>query len=433
MSILTELDELTKAEVVSLEAADKIRNYYRTRQQNSGNKLFVVFGVLGAILVGLGLILIIAHNWDDLSKTTKVCFAFMPLIVAQAFCGITLWKKNESAAWREASSAFLFFAVGASISLISQVYNIQGELSKFLFMWMMLCLPVMYIMRSSIASLLYIAGITYYCCEHNYFTYHNFDEDRTSYHYWWMLLLALPYYYSLLKKNQTGNFTVFHNWFFAISLTICLGSLAHHHTRVIYIAYMSLFGLFYLIGTSPFFSSIKRRMNGYLVIGSLGTTNILLTLSFHWFWQELLQKEYKNTLATTEFLAAIFFTAFACVMLFTQLKKNFRDLHPSKITFLLFIVIFMMGSFGLPSFSISMINFLILLTGIFTIWKGAKSDHLGILNYGLLTITALVACRFFDSHMSFVIRGLLFILVGAGFFVTNYLMLKKRKQQNLPA
>ncbi|MEM6542707.1 MAG: DUF2157 domain-containing protein, partial [Bacteroidota bacterium] len=58
---------------------------------------------------------------------------------------------------------------------------------------------------------------------------------------------------------------------------------------------------------------------------------------------------------------------------------------------------------------------------------GAKQDHLGILNYGLLILTALVVCRFFDTDLSFVVRGIMFVSVGAGFFVANYLMLKKRK------
>jgi uncharacterized membrane protein len=429
MSILKELDELTKAEVVSTETADKIRDYYKSKQQHSGNKLFIVFGVLGAILVGLGIILIIAHNWDDLSKATKVFFAFMPLIAAQVFCGITLWKKNENAAWREASSAFLFFAVGASISLISQVYNIHGDLSKFLFTWMLLCFPFIYIMKSSMASLLYIAGISYYCWESDYHISWSFLKSESSYNYWWMLLLVLPYYYNLLKKKSDSNFTIFHNWFIPLSLTICLGSLAEHHTKVMYAGYMSLFGLFYLIGTSGLFADMKRRINGYLVIGSLGTMNILLTLSFDWFWKELRSEEHitKNYFNTPEFIAVAVLTVLAMAALVMQMKKGIENFHPVKIIFLLFILIFITG-YSSPVLSISLINLLIFLTGIFTIRSGAKADHLGVLNYGLLTITALVVCRFFDSNMSFVLRGLLFVIVGIGFFLTNYLMLKKRKQ-----
>jgi len=41
----------------------------------------------------------------------------------------------------------------------------------------------------------------------------------------------------------------------------------------------------------------------------------------------------------------------------------------------------------------------------------------------------LIICRFFDTNLSFVLRGLLFVLVGLGFFAMNYWMIRKRKQQ----
>ncbi len=75
-------------------------------------------------------------------------------------------------------------------------------------------------------------------------------------------------------------------------------------------------------------------------------------------------------------------------------------------------------------------NILLFILGINAIKIGADKFHFGILNYGLLIITALVVCRFFDTNMSYVIRGLLFVAVGVGFFVTNYIMLKKQKEKN---
>jgi hypothetical protein len=74
-----------------------------------------------------------------------------------------------------------------------------------------------------------------------------------------------------------------------------------------------------------------------------------------------------------------------------------------------------------------MINLILLTIGIITIKEGTTKDHLGILNFGLLIITILVICRFFDTDISFVTRGILFILVGFGFFATNYYMIKRRK------
>jgi hypothetical protein len=72
---------------------------------------------------------------------------------------------------------------------------------------------------------------------------------------------------------------------------------------------------------------------------------------------------------------------------------------------------------------------LILLVAVHTIYDGAQQNHLGILNYGLVIISVLIGCRFFDTNFSFVIRGLLFIGIGAGFFIANYHMLQKRKKE----
>ena len=101
MSISKDIFELLEANVISEETAEKIREYYQIKKEDSTNKLFIVFGILGALLVGLGLILIIAHNWDELSRTTKIIFAFLPLIVGQVF-------RNEYKTTNSSARSFVF-------------------------------------------------------------------------------------------------------------------------------------------------------------------------------------------------------------------------------------------------------------------------------------------------------------------------------------
>ena len=71
---------------------------------------------------------------------------------------------------------------------------------------------------------------------------------------------------------------------------------------------------------------------------------------------------------------------------------------------------------------------MLLALGVVKIKEGADNDHLGTLNYGLLILTILVLCRFFDTELSFVLRGLMFLIVGVGFFAANYKFLAKRKK-----
>ncbi|HYV95142.1 MAG TPA: DUF2157 domain-containing protein [Chitinophagales bacterium] len=420
--LINDLPELVGANIISEETAESIRNYYKSRSASPQNRLLIIFGILGAILMGLGIILIIAHNWDDFSRTAKTILSFVPLLTGQLLCVFVLLRKSDSVAWRESTAAFLFFAVGASISLISQIYNISGDLSAFILTWMLLCFPLMYIMNSSLASLLYVAGITAYAVNRSYWSF----PDETSYLYWLLLLLALPHYYSLNRKNPKGNFTIVHNWIVPLSVIVALGTLSGKFDELMYIAYMSLFALLCITGNSKFFVHQKLRNNSFMVLGSLGTLSLLLSLSFDWFWDDLYRKSfYDGMLRSPEFIAASLLSMAAIVLLvLVYRKKSFSQFDPIEISFILFIIIFIVG---MPVIAVTLINILIFLLGLEKIRAGARANNLGTLNYGLLIITALVTCRFFDSNMSFAVRGILFVAVGAGFFVANYLMIRKRK------
>jgi uncharacterized membrane protein len=424
MNILNDIPELVREEVITSETADRIRDYYQRKDSSSPNRLITVFGVLGAILTGLGIILIIAHNWEELSRPVQTFFAFLPLLVGQVLCGFALWKKDASDAWRESAATFLFFAVGASISLVSQVYHIPGNLSTFLLTWMALCLPLLYVMRSSVASLLFLAGITWYAAQESYWSY----PSGKAYAYWFLLVLSLPYYYRLFKKQPQSNYTNFHHWFVPLSLVITLGTVAERHEELLFPAYISLFGLFCLIGDLPFFNNERTRSNGYRVLGSLGTVALLLALSFADMWSAIRREDWTDSyvLISPEAITTSIVSTAALALLYRRLKRTtVGDISPLELSFVFFIAIFTYGLFY-PA-AVVLTNFLVLGIGVATIRKGTRQDHLGIINYGLLIIAALVVCRFFDTDLSFVVRGVLFVLVGLGFFAMNYWTLQKRK------
>lgn len=425
MNILKDIEELVKANVISNETAENIKQFYTDKEETNHSRLFVVFGVLGAILVSLGIILIIGHNWDNLSRITKTIIALFPLLLAHLIGAYVLLKKQDSTAWREGISAFLFFAVGATIAMISQIYNLHGELSDFLLTWMLLSLPMIYILQSTIGSLLYIAGISYYATQIGYF-YHSKYETN----YFWLLFIAiLPMYYSLFKNKPNSNGMSFHNWFIPLSLVISLGTFLHGNDMTVPIVYLSFFNLLYIIGNLNFFKNKKLRNNAYLLIGSLGSVITLLVLSFDGYWEEL--RDERNQLfelfISKEFGLISLLIIVSSVLLFFQWKgKSLDKMNLIEGLFLSFIFIFLIGTHS--NLAVILVNILLLAIGILTVRNGVKSNHLGVLNYGLLVITALVISRFFDRDLSFVTRGLLFIGVGIGFFIVNYQMLKKRKK-----
>lgn len=418
--LIKELPELVKNGVISEEVASRIEAYYLSQQDASPNKLFTVFGVLGSLLVGLGLILILAHNWDGFSRSLKTMLAFLPLLVGQVIAGYAIFKK-KSAVWKEASGTFLFFAVGSSIALVSQIYNIPGDLNAYILTWIVLCLPLIYLLKSNAVAMLHLVFSTVYACSLGY----GFNAaDKAPWLYLLLIAFLMPHYLTMLKKRPAANMTSIFNWLLPLSLVITLGAFLEHHGDFGYLLYVILFGLYYTIGKIPTFDDQKLRRNGYTILGSIGTVIMLLFTSFNGIWQ--FRMESGSFLSTEFFIVVFLFSVTVGLLVYAYSKKWIQGFNLFHFVFIIFTLLFFMGlADGL--ISTILVNFLVFALGLVTIKIGTDKFHFGILNYGLLIITALIVCRFLDTDMSYIIRGLLFVSVGIGFFLTNYIMLKRKK------
>ncbi len=419
--IQKDIAELVDEQVISREIALNIEAYYHSKQDKSPSRLFTVFGVLGALLVGLGIILMLAHNWDHFSRITKTILGFLPLIIGQFLVGLAILKK-KSGVWKEASGTFLFFAIGACMALVSQVYNISGDLSSYLLTWVILALPLVYLLRSHALGVLHIVFITYYALSHGYSFLSTVENPWI---YWALLILFLPHYWSLLKHKANANITSVFNWLLPLSVCLVLGTFLNFSGSISFVTYVIWFGLLYNIGKLPFFEKQKLRQNGYVVLGSFGTMSMLLFSSFKIFWNDFFNKEI--FLFKDLYWSIVLFTIALGLIVYVHIKKKIITFNLNRYTFILFAAIYAIGLLY-PFFAVVLINGLLLILGVITVRIGAEKYHFGILNYGLIIIAILISCRFFDTNISFIIKGLLFIGVGVAFFLTNYIILKKQKK-----
>ena len=416
-----QINELLENNIITPEVARDITNYFQNKQQ-AASKLPIIFGIFGALLGGLGIILLIGHNWDDFTTTTKTILAFIPLLIGQLASGYTLLKKPESIAWRESSGAFLFCGVGASIALISQIYHIPGNFNNFILTWMLVCLPLVYLLKSSLVSLLYLIGITVYNVNVGYMDNQNID----NYWYWLLLLAIAPHYFNLIQKQPSGNFTVFHHWFIGITLLINLGSLNEKSEELIFITYGIFIALLYLIGKTKYVNNLKILSNSYLTIGKLGGLYFLYTASFRFIWKELAIKNSEADVLLIVVTTTLFILA-GIVFNYIRKKEKQEPLTLFHYNFLVIALLFLLAQISIIA-TVVVANLYILILGLQEIQKGNKTNSLARLNFGILIIAILTGCRFFDENMTFVVRGVMFIIVGFGFFALNYYLLKKRKQ-----
>ena len=116
MRLRKEITELFNAGVINSETANRINEYYNSKSGTPQNRLVIVFGIFGALLVGLGIILILAHNWDEIGRPLRAAIAFGVLLLAQALTLYAVIRRAESVVWTEAASGLLVAAVGAAIT-----------------------------------------------------------------------------------------------------------------------------------------------------------------------------------------------------------------------------------------------------------------------------------------------------------------------------
>src|SRR5690606_60724 len=135
---------------------------------------------------------------------------------------------------------------------------------------------------------------------------------------------------------------------------------------------------------------------GYLIIGAFGSILMLIALSFDAFWDYIAEENFNFTTIfyTPEVLTTLGLTLIASILLYHHVtSQSWTQIKPLAPAFLIAAILFFGGFPQL--FSTIVINVIMLLIGVLTIRDGALNNHLGVMNYGLLIITALVISRFF--------------------------------------
>src|SRR3954452_7786853 len=190
--LLAELPELVTSGVLSQETADALRRHYSSEVSEPPRRFgFVLSAILGSLLVGAGIVLLVAHNWDFLSRPVRCAIAFAPLILSQALAVFVLLRRSGSAAWRETAAILNVAAIGTAIALVSQTYQIQGDFARFILVWMLLALPIVYIFGTGIGLAAYFVGATVWVFSSKNGSY-LFGANPDNLWVWALLLLGLP-------------------------------------------------------------------------------------------------------------------------------------------------------------------------------------------------------------------------------------------------
>jgi len=417
-----ELPKLTSSGILPAPIAKALRDHYASQLETPSTLRLVplVCALLGSLLIGCGIILLIAHNWDDLSRPVRAALSFAPVLLGIALTGFVLLRRFGSEAWREGAALFQTLTIGASIALVSQTYQISGNFPSFMLTWILLGLPVVYLLRSSSAAILSLIGAT---IRMGASTDLNSPGALTPN---WLLLLCLAPHLFLLIRNRHKTSAAWLLWALVICLPILLGfesSQAKHHLWLV--SFSGLFAAFYLFSAFPFFREGSLWLNPLRIGGAFGIGIFSLILTYKGVWNDL--RPLQEMAWTPGSLVCLLFPI-AAIGAGAFLLRDGTRFNPLAALFPVVIACgWLLSQQMLPAEVLMVTNGYVFLLAVSILIGGFRGDRLIDVNAGMVLLAALIIGRFFDSDLGFVVRGLTAIALGIGFLTVNYFFLKQRK------
>lgn len=420
----SELSTLTEEGIITSDVADRIRGHYSDEGLYSGRRIaLTICSILGAILIGSGIILLLAHNWSQLSRPMRTLLSIAPLFASQLIAFWVIWAGKKSAAWCEGVGVFLTLSIGASISLVAQTYHIAGDLGGFLFIWSLLTLPVVYLLGSSLSAVVYLAGITFWS---------GYEQScsRQAVLFWPLLAAAIPHVRNEIRKDIYSVRSVWLCWAVSICLCVATGIVLEKTLPGLWIiVYSSLFSVMYFAGAQWFNGADGILKKPFHTVGSAGIAVLALLFTFEFPWNHIgwhyyrYASNYYTWAALPDYILTVGLVI-AAVFLFV---RSIGSGEKHKLYFGVFPIL------AVVSFCIAtlwhtdilpmiLFNIYMFVLGLGTIIYGIKTTRLSLVNSGMVVFSALIISRFFDSNMGFIARGIVFIVLGIGFLAANLIV-----------
>ncbi|MBX2849655.1 MAG: DUF2157 domain-containing protein [Acidiferrobacterales bacterium] len=423
-----QLPDLIEQDVITDDVADSLRDHYKMselEQAQSLSIMTIILASIGALFVGGGIILIFAHNWETLGKTTRTILAFAPLVIAQALLISAFYPKQRSRAWHEVCGVLVFCSVASSIAIIGQTYHISNDTQAFLTWWFVLVAPLVFILRAHLMSVLMMILGTALCMQ--------YDSP-----YWLCLLVLIGYY---LKVNFSGNQLLRSQtgWLLGICFGFCMASIGRipDSSGLSIMLMMSISVATYLLGylIEPNNRFWSRPLTN---IGAVGIAGFTIALTFRDLLNDispLFSKGSIDALSMLTWHQTLFFASLMVLsislIIFNIARKRFESLPLASLflIYLLFLILLPERSHAAFSYFAWAIVFSLILLGIgiWYVYLGVTRDSTSQLNFGLILMMSLVLMKFFDQDFSLISRGIVFIVIGLVFIGVNIWHSRRKK------
>ena len=420
------------------QAMKVVLDKFLNNRKAGGLKLFMIISALmGASFMSAGIFAIISHNWDDFPKHLRGVLSFVPSLIALYFYYQALFKHKNSVVWKEAAGLFLFFMIGASIAMVAQTYQMDGDFKKFTLVWLSLTIPIIYISRTSSIIPFYLGLAGVFLTPEIYWgflTPTGYGANEDLYIFWIFFIAIIPHVVLIFNKGGKQGFrSIFLSYYLAIYISL---SVPLMFPGGVYYWYLALIIGFYFLSRKFFtYNSLRQRPFDIAIYFILGFGLLALSAAPQFagstyifakeepFWR---LEDYEGEKLIFNILGIIAFVSVIVVSVLQFKSKTKYSKHILALPFIVFLQIILLNVEHYLDFDMMWVGdwiFYLYVIGfsIHCLSDGGKRARFPKIIYGLILISLFLWFRYVDSEMGFIMKGLTFMIAGAFFFLLNFI------------
>jgi uncharacterized membrane protein len=385
----------------------------------------IIFFSIGAVLFGLGIILLFAYNWQRMPKFAKLAVIFAGLLGAH---GAGFWLRRPGGRYPTAGEGLHLLGTmlfGAGIWLVAQIYHIDEHYPNAFLIWGAGALALAWTLPSVAQGIVAVILLVMW----NGFEVVDFKNPQLLAPF---LILGgtLPLAWQHRSRVLVALSTIGFLCTLMVTVADIEGDLA---ALVLFFCACMLIAAGLLVrrrvwfpGTGPVFSFL-----GFLVY-----VGVLFILSFHHGGKGMWSIHFDR------FPESLFFFGFASGVLGfwawalwpasphrESLRKAFRREYYGVMASFLLIFLNVLGVIRLGGWPVmAVFNLLLLYQCVMMIVTGCKDLNLKITATGCALFAAITFARYTDLFVSLLARSLVFFIAGAALFSVGLYYSRTKKQ-----
>jgi uncharacterized membrane protein len=147
----TDIQRLQEAGFIRPDQAEAILQHYQL--ESHSHRFMTLVGVIGAILIGSGCVLVIASHWDTIPAGLKLITG-IALLAGSHVLGVQLGRQGKYPQTAEAAHLLGSLLFLGNIALVGQVYHLSSRPPSVILLWGLGVTPLAWILRSRVQHLL---------------------------------------------------------------------------------------------------------------------------------------------------------------------------------------------------------------------------------------------------------------------------------------